>query len=66
MADVKICDRCRKEIVWPRGILLKSKTHYCHLYHDDFATRTSYDLCTDCYEDFKQFVYGYVKEEANV
>lgn len=58
MADVKICDRCGKKIVKPSGILLNSKLHYCSLLHEDFTARLSYDLCLDCYKDFKHFVYG--------
>ena len=58
MADVKICDRCGKKIPEPYGILLKSRMHYCHLVHEQFMTRTSYDLCPECYEDFKHFVFN--------
>ena len=63
MADVKICDRCGKKIEASSRILLRSHLYYCHLFHENFCTRSSYDLCRDCYEDFKHFVYD--KEESN-
>lgn len=63
MADVKICDRCGKKIAEPSRILLRSTLQYCCLIYENFTTRTSYDLCPECYKDFKHFVYG--KEDIN-
>ena len=62
MADVKICDRCGKKIDYSSRILLRSKLQYCHLWYESFCTKVDYDLCPDCYKDFKHFVYGDKKE----